>query len=227
MRITIEIGRPTRRRVVAAFLVAGLLVVPGAAQASHIFNDVPANHTFHGDVSAIALAGITVGCGGGKFCPDAGITRAQEAAFLHRGLGRVADDYGLSMTLPPDTPVAVAATTITAGAATGAIPGANGFLLVNGHASAFSGTADLCDCIVTIRIWIDGVLQDGAAEVELQASSADQREASGLTIAVPISSGLHTVELVTEEVVGSENLAISGSLTVLYVPFGATGTDAP
>ena len=33
-------------------------------------------------IEGIFAAGITVGCGGGNYCPNAGITNAQMAVFL-------------------------------------------------------------------------------------------------------------------------------------------------
>ncbi len=35
-------------------------------------------------INRIAAAGITSGCGGGDFCPDARVRREQAAAFLRR-----------------------------------------------------------------------------------------------------------------------------------------------
>jgi hypothetical protein len=46
------------------------------------FLDVPPSHPFHDYVNTIARNGITVGCGGGNFCPDASVTRAEMAVFL-------------------------------------------------------------------------------------------------------------------------------------------------
>jgi hypothetical protein len=51
------------------------------------FNDVPTSHPFFRFIEAIYAAGITVGCGGGNFCPDQAITRKQEAAFIAKALG--------------------------------------------------------------------------------------------------------------------------------------------
>jgi PKD repeat protein len=48
------------------------------------FADVPASHPFHDAVSSIARNGISRGCGGGRFCPDDILTRAQMAVFLLR-----------------------------------------------------------------------------------------------------------------------------------------------
>lgn len=56
---------------------------PGTAT----FADVPTDHPFFQFIEAIAAAGITVGCGGGNFCPDQPITRKQEAAFIAKALG--------------------------------------------------------------------------------------------------------------------------------------------
>jgi hypothetical protein len=38
-------------------------------------------------VEALAAAGISAGCGGGKYCPDDPVTRGQLAVFLARALG--------------------------------------------------------------------------------------------------------------------------------------------
>ena len=54
---------------------------------SSSFTDVPTGSTFHREVEAMAASGITGGCGGGKFCPDAPVTRGQMAAYLSRALG--------------------------------------------------------------------------------------------------------------------------------------------
>ena len=60
-------------------------VSPGPATAS--FTDVPTSHFAFRFVEALAASGITGGCGGGQFCPDAPLTRAQMAVFLATALG--------------------------------------------------------------------------------------------------------------------------------------------
>jgi hypothetical protein len=62
-----------------------LQVSPAPAVAT--FADVPTSHPFFRFVEALAASGITVGCGGGNFCPDAALTRGQMAVFLSLGLG--------------------------------------------------------------------------------------------------------------------------------------------
>ncbi len=51
------------------------------------FGDVPATHLFYQYIEALAASGITAGCGGGNYCPDAPLTRGQMAVFLSKALG--------------------------------------------------------------------------------------------------------------------------------------------
>jgi hypothetical protein len=51
------------------------------------FNDVPTSHPFYADIMKIADLGVTLGCGGGNYCPDDDVTREQMAAFIIRALG--------------------------------------------------------------------------------------------------------------------------------------------
>jgi len=60
-------------------------VSPAPAVAT--FADVPTSHVFFQFVEALAASGITGGCGGGNFCPDAPVTRGQMAVFLAKALG--------------------------------------------------------------------------------------------------------------------------------------------
>jgi hypothetical protein len=57
-------------------------VLQGAA-----FLDVPPTHPFYDVIGKLSASGITAGCGGGNFCPDAIVTREQMAAFLIKAVG--------------------------------------------------------------------------------------------------------------------------------------------
>lgn len=57
------------------------------APASATFSDVPVGHWAFQYVEALAASGITAGCGGGDFCPEEPLTRAQMAVFLAKALG--------------------------------------------------------------------------------------------------------------------------------------------
>lgn len=62
-----------------------LQVSPAPATAT--FTDVPVGNPYHRFVEAVVAAGITGGCGGGNYCPDAPVSRAQMAVFLAVALG--------------------------------------------------------------------------------------------------------------------------------------------
>ena len=56
---------------------------PGTAT----FNDVPTSDPLFQYVEALAASGITVGCGGGNYCPNNPLTRGQMAVYLAKALG--------------------------------------------------------------------------------------------------------------------------------------------
>jgi hypothetical protein len=83
---TLLVSAPSMSSVLTAVRVYYTLQVsdaPGVAT----FADVPASHPFFRFVEALAASGITSGCGGGNYCPDAPLTRGQMAVFLSLGLG--------------------------------------------------------------------------------------------------------------------------------------------
>lgn len=51
------------------------------------FNDVPESDPGYQYIEALAISGITGGCGGGNFCPENAVTRRQMAIFLSKALG--------------------------------------------------------------------------------------------------------------------------------------------
>jgi S-layer homology domain len=57
------------------------------APATATFNDVPTSHPQFQFIEALAESGITVGCGGGNYCPNSSLTRGQMAVFLAKALG--------------------------------------------------------------------------------------------------------------------------------------------
>ncbi|MFQ5516274.1 MAG: S-layer homology domain-containing protein [Acidimicrobiia bacterium] len=68
-------------------LVIVLISAPTVVWASHQFVDVPDSNIFHGDISWLADAGVTLGCNppaNDQYCPKDNVTREQMAAFLRR-----------------------------------------------------------------------------------------------------------------------------------------------
>ena len=73
-----------RRSSILLAAAAAALAFPLGALAVHQFSDVPTAASYHDDVEALVAAGITTGCGDGKYCPADPVTRAQMAQFLNR-----------------------------------------------------------------------------------------------------------------------------------------------
>jgi hypothetical protein len=78
----------TTREQMAVFLLAakeGAGFLPSAC-ATPMFGDVPASSPFCRFIEELARRGVTGGCGGGNYCPNAAVTREQMAVFLLRTL---------------------------------------------------------------------------------------------------------------------------------------------
>ena len=75
------------RAQMAIFILRGIhgsAYIPPTATGT-VFGDVPAGSFAADWIEQLAAEGVTAGCGGGNYCPDATITRAQMAIFLLRG----------------------------------------------------------------------------------------------------------------------------------------------
>lgn len=79
-------NNPITRAQMAVFLLRakyGSAYTPPAASGT-VFNDVPLGSFADAWIEQLAAEGITSGCGGGNYCPNAVINRAQMAVFLVR-----------------------------------------------------------------------------------------------------------------------------------------------
>jgi hypothetical protein len=87
-RLYLLVGTPsldTTNQLSGVILGYKLQVSP--APASPTFADVPPSDPGFQYIEALAASGITGGCGGGNYCPDANLTRRQMAVFLAKALG--------------------------------------------------------------------------------------------------------------------------------------------
>jgi uncharacterized repeat protein (TIGR01451 family) len=111
-QITFDAGPPGTTMVLQVTESAGdpCASLPATAHVQVDYLDVSPSHPFHDFVNAIARAEITVGCGGGNFCPDRPNTRAEMAVFLLKS------KFGSTHVPPPAT-----------GAVFGDVPASNPF----------------------------------------------------------------------------------------------------
>ena len=85
------------RAQMAVFLLRGIhnaAYNPPSAGSSTGFSDVPLAYWAASWIKQLAAEGITGGCGGGKYCPESPVTRAEMAVFLLRS------KHGASYTPP-------------------------------------------------------------------------------------------------------------------------------
>lgn len=90
---------PVTRAQMAIFILRGIhgsAYVPPAASGT-LFADVPAGAFAADWIEQLSVEGVTAGCGGGNYCPDINVTRAQMAIFLLRG------EHGNTYTPPAGT----------------------------------------------------------------------------------------------------------------------------
>jgi hypothetical protein len=81
-------GNTVTRGQMAVFILRGKYgggYTPPAVGGSTGFADVPISHPFAAWIKQLAAENITGGCGGGNYCPNSPVTRAQMAIFLLRG----------------------------------------------------------------------------------------------------------------------------------------------
>jgi S-layer family protein len=71
------------REQMAAFIIRALGEFNPPTPATQRFADVPPSNPFYNFIDRLAALGITVGCGGGNYCPSASVTRGQMASFLN------------------------------------------------------------------------------------------------------------------------------------------------
>jgi hypothetical protein len=75
------------REQMAAFIIKGLGVFNPPPPAQQRFLDVPETSPFYGFIEEMAIRQITLGCGGGNYCPAEPVLREQMAAFIIKGIG--------------------------------------------------------------------------------------------------------------------------------------------
>jgi hypothetical protein len=211
------------RAVAAAFTGLVFASLPLLALASHSFSDVPANHTFHTAIGQVAAAGITAGCGSGKYCPDEPVTRGQMAAFLSRTGSRVAFDiqFGISVI---DANASIAAVTIRVGD----VPGGHAFVKLDGTVEFNVGDASGCPCTVNAWIHEDGGGNGGGGNATIQTGDVDPYAA--ITIPVTwvrtVETGkTYTFRLTARRWVGTAAVIGSGSISAISAPFSEDGDD--
>ncbi len=237
-------GRGWWRMPLALFCVAALAVTPLGVLGAN-FQDLNAGSAHNADINLIADAGISVGCTDIQhYCPSSFVSREQMASFLARtaGLGnnppvtnaamlegwgadalmRSAVAYNNDLIELSDQPTTVVSVTIE-------VP-APGYVLLS----------------ATLDCWPDGGehgvdvrLVDPAAGLRGPFSGAHLGAVPGGTLQATVAlvarfpvaaAGARTFELRAKSQLfagSGEAVADEATITALYVPFGADGSQGP
>lgn len=130
---------------VAAVATAG---AGGAAYATHQLTDVGDGHPFHDEIAQLVDAGITTGYVDGTFRPGEPLTRQAMAAFLIRGLPRIAFASDVVTSSTNGQPVTVVDVEITSPAA----GGSGGYVVVDARTTAYALQGVACPCNVSLDV---------------------------------------------------------------------------
>lgn len=216
--------RPLRLLMVITMVVA--LTVPTAVIASHLFSDVPNSNMFHGDISTLALSGVTAGCGGSNFCPSTSVTREQMAAFLGRGMGRVALKALNTLAVPAAEAPALWTFQITPGIPGGATPAARQFIKADADISVVVTNETGCPCTFRAALYVTGVgyMTPIYSDVTLDTNN----DISNLSMngAIAVSGGAKTVEVRIFRSSGTGTANAYGNATAEMFPLSGAGTNA-
>jgi hypothetical protein len=230
--------RRLRRRLIVVGIAALTLALPIAVSASHAFNDVPTSSTYHTTTARLVGAGITGGCGGGNYCPNAAVTRGQMAAFLNRGLGRAAhdfdvtvDDHWASLTGAIPGP---AVTFLTAGGGTGG----TAHVLATGSIYAFTDEPGICPCELRMALFSsDGEISAIGSTIISDIASPDDGQRKGgasMSHLFTVESGLSTGFTILAVIFPTLSPSPPGDgfladatfdLQATYVPFAFDGSN--
>lgn len=207
-------------RVVAFGAVMIMIGSVTGAYASHQFSDVGPSSPIHGPVDHIARAGITAGYPDGTFRPGDFVTRGQMAAFMDRGLGRVAyDERELPAVEANDHEVVVTDVRISSGAS----GGSGGFVVLTSTFDMAPNGATPFSSYRTYWKLRDATVGTHGPLVNVPYSTDSQ--GGSLTWVAPINPGQTKVfELVGRVSTSpSPSFRMTGRLTAQYVPFGWNG----
>jgi hypothetical protein len=227
------------RRLALIGLVLALTIPAGVVLANHQFSDVPTSSSIHDDVEALVEAGVTTGCGGGKYCPANAVTRGQMAQFLNRlgaldgqapsvnadrvdgkhanALIRVANWQTTATTLVP------LSGTVQYGPNLVITAPAEGFVAVNiGYSIVNSSCTASCRVVATVEH-----VETGASSLPTYASATTSEVHGSASIhrVFAVAAGVNTFQLILNRVSPGtgELYGWYGTGDATYSPYGSTG----
>ena len=161
---------PRARAALVVLAVIAALAAPTVALAGHDFGDVPGSDPSHAAISEVHRAGMMGGCGGGDFCPDRRVTRAEVAEILARSVSRVASSVEVL-----DSSIVVSDGWVTIASVRMRVPGLPGgaqHVVVRGEVSALTDLSGLngCGAGAAARCYVVARLRDATGGLSTSTS---------------------------------------------------------
>ena len=224
----------------SAFLVllAVLMVIPVAAYAGSVFDDVDDDATHIAGITFMSDSGVSVGCGGNDYCPDDDVTRAQMGTFLYRLSGNdpntapsvYAADSETVGGYYADELVRFAGDAVDSSALSGVdgiaasvdivAPGP-GFLVISASSDVYNLTTD--DPSVRCSIEVDATtISASIREFSLDVSENPEEDCSTDAFFTSLFGGEYTVDFVYIGV-DADTIVDETVLNVIYIPFNGDG----
>lgn len=213
-----------KRSALIAAVVSAIMAIPIAVIASHQFDDVPADHTFHDSIGWLADTGITLGCNppaNDEFCPDDPVTRGQMSTFLQRFHDKFTGGIGLGIGQRFDANPASTGNGVVNELSLNLKVPTSGVLVVEGSVDMRNTTAaDAFFCGINSGGSPGAARGDSWRVVDLTASTADTCATSTAGLVTP---GNYVARIVVTQALGTTQ-AHSGMISAtLYTANGVFG----
>lgn len=239
-----SVPRRHRRRLIVVAVAGLMLALPIAVSASHAFNDVPTSSTYHTTTARLVGAGITGGCGGGNYCPNAAVTRGQMAAFLNRGLGRAAGgQFGVFDDDWADLNTAQGAVVADATLLAGGGAGGTAHAFATGTFNAWTDENGICPCEMQAflfnldtgeasQFYFELISAEKApADPEIPGATAFAESSMTVSFLFSVPSGVANDYVLVGRIVPTLapspdpgfNTGWEATIQVVYVPFNSVG----
>jgi hypothetical protein len=215
-----------RRRWVVLAVALGAALAVAAPVAWATFSDVPPSDPFYDDINAIQGAGITSGCGGGKFCPNSNITREAEAAFVHRGAPRTSYMENLGMPVDPVDTTDLGSVQLDIGG----VAGGSQFVVLNAAVTTSIADTSGCPCQTAFEITDDTGAPLSITHYNLNdtvAADGIGYDSGEATVVVQVDTASTQVfHVVAYNDSGTGVVTAEAELSAITAPFGSSGTDS-
>ena len=228
------------RRLAVVGLALAMTIPAGVVLANHQFSDVPTGSSIHDDVEAIADAGVTTGCGDGKYCPNANVTRGQMAQFMNRlgaldgqapsvNADRVDGKHASSLIraanwqTPLTTDIPLDGSGVVYGPALVVTAPATGFVTVNiGFTARNLACTTSCSAVGQVTHLEGGA---GSYFAYASAGTSDIYGSASVHHVFAVDAGINTFNLTLRRPSAGNGTMQGwyGTGTAMYSPFGSTG----